>query len=137
MRKFASKSGTDTTLWLKDKDGKFYVGNKEAKLKENNIIVGDREYAGTPELWELIVATTPDDKMFTIGIMIIMLKVKQWRKWNLTESQQKLEMEAHIKTNWGRKGSVYRKRSNTFGSNNHFTVWHYCTRRKSKYTDDK
>ena len=67
MQKFASKSGTDKTFGLRDKDGKFYIGNKEAKIKENNIIVGDKEYAGTPELWDLIVATTPDDKMFTNG----------------------------------------------------------------------
>ena len=67
MRKFASKSGTDKTFGLRDKDGKFYIGNKEAKIKENNIIVGEKEYAGTPGLWELIVATTPDDKMFTNG----------------------------------------------------------------------
>ena len=26
-----------------------------------------KEYAGTPGLWELIVATTPDDKIFTNG----------------------------------------------------------------------
>ena len=38
-----------------------------SKIKENNIIVDDREYAGTPELWKLIVATTPDDKIFTNG----------------------------------------------------------------------
>ena len=48
-------------------DGKFYIGNKKAKIKENNIIIGEKEYAGTPELWELIVATTPDDKIFTNG----------------------------------------------------------------------
>ena len=52
---------------MRDKDGKFYIGNKEAKIKENNIIVGENEYAGTPGLWELIVATTPDDKIFTNG----------------------------------------------------------------------
>ena len=52
---------------MRDKDGKFYIGNKEAKIKENNIIVGDREYVGTPGLWELIVATTLDDKIFTNG----------------------------------------------------------------------
>ena len=63
--KFASTSGTDKTFGLRDKDGKFYIGNKEAKIKENNIIVGDKEYAGTPGLWELIVATTPDDKIST------------------------------------------------------------------------
>ena len=31
LRKFASKSGTDKTFRLRDKDGKFYIGNKEAK----------------------------------------------------------------------------------------------------------
>ena len=61
--------------------------------------------------------------------------VKQWRKWNKTETQKKLEMEAHIKTNLRRKGSVYRKRFNTFSSCHHFTMWPYCTRRKNRYTD--
>ena len=45
---FASKSGTDKTFGLRDKDGKYYIGNKEAKIKETNIIVGDKEYADTP-----------------------------------------------------------------------------------------
>ena len=67
QRKFASTSGTDKTFGLRDKDGKFYIVGKEEKIKENNIIVGDEEYAGTPGLWELIVATTPDDKIFTNG----------------------------------------------------------------------
>ena len=74
LRKFASNSGTDKTFRLLDKDGKFYIGNKKAKIKQNNIIVDDREYAGTPGLWELIVEITPDDKIFTNGILIIMLK---------------------------------------------------------------
>ena len=43
LRKFASKSGTDKTFGLRDKDGKFYIGNKEAKIKKNNIIVGEKE----------------------------------------------------------------------------------------------
>ena len=67
MRKFASNSGTDKTFELRDTDGKFYIGNKEAKIKENNIIIGEKEYAGTPGLWELIVATTPGDTIFTNG----------------------------------------------------------------------
>ena len=45
----------------------FILGTSKAKTKENNIIVGAKEYAGTPGLWELIVATTPDDKIFTNG----------------------------------------------------------------------
>ena len=67
MRKFTSKSGTDKTVGLRDKDGKFYIGNKKAKLKGNNIMFGEKEYAGTSGLWELIVVTTPDDKIFTNG----------------------------------------------------------------------
>ena len=65
LRKFAYNYVTDKTFELRDKDGKFYIGNKEAKIKENNIIVGDREYVGTPRLKELIVATNSDDKIFT------------------------------------------------------------------------
>ena len=51
---------------MRDKDGKFYIGNMEAKIKENNIIVSDKEYVSTPGLWELIVATTPDDKSYEV-----------------------------------------------------------------------
>ena len=47
LRKFASASDTDKKFGLQDNDGKFYNGNKEAKRKENNIIVDDREYVGT------------------------------------------------------------------------------------------
>ena len=36
---------------LRDKVCKFYIGNKEAKIKANNIIVGNKEYTGTPGLW--------------------------------------------------------------------------------------
>ena len=60
-------SGADKIFGLRDKDGKFYIGNKEAKIMENNIIVGDQEYICTPGLWELIVATTPDGKICTNG----------------------------------------------------------------------
>ena len=67
-------SGADKTFGLQDEDGKFYIVNKEAKIKENNIIFGNKEYAGIRGLWELIVGRSPDDKIFTNGIMIIMLK---------------------------------------------------------------
>ena len=54
LRKFTSMSGTDKTFGLRDMDGKFYIENKRAKIKENNIIIGEKEYAGTPGLWKLI-----------------------------------------------------------------------------------
>ena len=65
LRKFATVCGVDKTFGLRDNDGKFYIGNKEAKIKENNIIVGNKEYASKPGLWELIVARSPDDNIFT------------------------------------------------------------------------
>ena len=67
LRKFASVSGADKIFGLLDNDGTFYVGNKETKIKENNIFVVDMEYTSTPGLSELIVAITPDDKIFSNG----------------------------------------------------------------------
>ena len=46
--KVCSVFGSDKTFRLRDKNGMVYIGNKEAKIKENNIIDGDREYVGTP-----------------------------------------------------------------------------------------
>ena len=43
-------SEADKTFGLRDKDGKVYIGYKEVKIKENNIIVGNKGYAGTPGL---------------------------------------------------------------------------------------
>ena len=34
LRKFATVSGADKTFELRDEDGRFYIGNKEAKNKE-------------------------------------------------------------------------------------------------------
>ena len=34
LRKFANVSGADKTFGLRDKDGKFYIWNTEAKIKE-------------------------------------------------------------------------------------------------------
>ena len=67
LRKFATVSGADKTLGLSDNNGTFYIRNKKAKIKETNVIVGYKENAGTPGLWELIVARSPDDKIFTSG----------------------------------------------------------------------
>ena len=40
LRKFDIKDEVDTTYGLYDKGGKFYIGNKEAVIKGNNIEVG-------------------------------------------------------------------------------------------------
>ena len=62
LRKFTTKAEADRTYGLRNKDGKFYIGNKKVDIKENNIEVKDgKEYEGTPGLWELIVSKEPKD----------------------------------------------------------------------------
>ena len=70
-------SGADKTFKLRDKDGKFYIGNREENIKENNIIVGDKEYAGTPGVWELIVARSPDDIISTNIFILFATKAEK------------------------------------------------------------
>ena len=61
-------------------------------MKENVIIPGDKEYVGTPRLWKLILATTPDDKIFNNGdyddYAKIMLSTNALRR-NNDESENK------------------------------------------------
>ena len=45
----------------------FTSGTRKQKIKDNNIIVDDKTYTGTPGLWDLLVARSPDDKIFTNG----------------------------------------------------------------------
>ena len=142
LRKFASLSGADTTFGLWDKDGKFYIGNKETYIKETNIIVGDKEYVGTPRLLDFIVATTPDDTIFTNedydNNAEIMHSTNALRR-NNDESETKPKANRswkwkHIlKPFWDKD----RYTGNTFGSNHQFTMWPYCTCRMTRYTDGK
>ena len=59
LRKFTTKAEADRTYGLYDRKGEFYIGNKPVVIKENNIVVEDEEYEGTPGLWELIVSKEP------------------------------------------------------------------------------
>ena len=61
FRKFTTKSEANKTYGVYDSKGKFYIGNKPVVIKDNNIIVDDEEYEGTPGLWELIVSKEPKD----------------------------------------------------------------------------
>ena len=56
LRKFATKSEADTTYGLYDRNGNFYIGNKPVVIIDDNIVVDDEEYEGTPGLWGLIVS---------------------------------------------------------------------------------
>ena len=64
LKRFLTKEGADKTFGIYDKDGKFYIGNKEVEIKDNNIIVDNEEYRGTAGLWELVVSKDPNRDIY-------------------------------------------------------------------------
>ena len=64
LKQFLTKEGADKTFGIYDKDGKFYIGNKEVGIKDNNIIVDNEEYRGTAGLWELVVSKDPNRDIY-------------------------------------------------------------------------
>ena len=58
---FAEKKGADKTFGIYAANKIFYIGDKPIVIKDNNIIVGDEEYEGTPGFWQLIMLNTPED----------------------------------------------------------------------------
>ena len=49
----------DTTFGIREKEGLYYIGDKQATIADNNIIIGDEKFKGTPGLWELIMIQKP------------------------------------------------------------------------------
>ena len=47
------------------KEGLYCIGNKQATIADNNIIIDDEKFKGTQGLWELIVSKNPDDNNYT------------------------------------------------------------------------
>ena len=43
------------------KDGDFRIGDKKVDIKGDDIIIEDKEYTGTPGLWELIMKNNPQN----------------------------------------------------------------------------
>ena len=56
-----TKEGVDKTFGLYAENKKFKIGNKQATIKDNNIIIEGKIYIGTPGLWELITSFTPQN----------------------------------------------------------------------------
>ena len=78
MRSMASKTLTDKTFGLHDKNGAFYIGDSEVTIFGDDIIVGETKFNGTPGLWELITSKNPDSGIYTLedkdAYKIILLK---------------------------------------------------------------
>jgi len=46
-------------------DKQYYIGNTPIDIRDNNLIIGEKEYEGTPGLWELIISKKPDNHIYT------------------------------------------------------------------------
>ena len=64
LKRFLTKEGVDKTYGIYDKDGKFYISNKEVEIKGDNIIIDNKSYQGSSGLWELIVAKNPNRDLY-------------------------------------------------------------------------
>ena len=64
LRKFASKEDADKMFGIYNNKGKSYIGDTRIGINNDNIIVGEKEYQGTPELWELIIMKLPNDQVY-------------------------------------------------------------------------
>ena len=49
----------DTTFGIREEEGLYYIGNKQATVFNNNILIDDEKFEGTPGLWELLMTKTP------------------------------------------------------------------------------
>ena len=58
---FAEKKGADKTFGIYAKNKNNHIGDKPIVIKDDNIIVGDEDYKGTPGFWELIMLEEPKD----------------------------------------------------------------------------
>ena len=45
----------DTTFGIREEEGLYYIGYKQATIADNNIIIDNERFKGTPGLWELLV----------------------------------------------------------------------------------
>ena len=52
---------SDKTFGIRNVEGLYYIGNKQVTIVNNNIMVGDEKFKGTPGLWELLMSKNPDD----------------------------------------------------------------------------
>ena len=51
-RKYLNRAITDEVYGIYNKEGLYYIGNKQATIADDNIIISEEKFKGTPGLWE-------------------------------------------------------------------------------------
>ena len=60
-KEYLKDPNRDTTFGIRNVEGLYYIGNKQATIVNNNILIGDEKFTGTPGLWELLMSKNPDN----------------------------------------------------------------------------
>jgi len=55
---YDAKQNVDKTfgIYKNPRDKQYYTGNTPIDIRDDNLVVGEKEYEGTPRLWELIIS---------------------------------------------------------------------------------
>ena len=57
-KKYLNRPSPDKMFGIREEKGHHYIGNKHVIVHENNIIIENEKFEGTPGLWELITSKT-------------------------------------------------------------------------------
>ena len=101
----ASKRGVDKVFGLNKENKRFKIGDKQIKIKGDNIIIDDVEYEGTPGLWELIMLDTPqnftDEDFINYGELLIQTNaIRQKNNPNKPKSSRSYKWNKIISPIW-------------------------------------
>ena len=64
VKEYLKDPDRDTAFGIRNVEGLYYIGNKQATIVNNNIIVGDEKFKGTRGLWELLMSKNPEPNYF-------------------------------------------------------------------------
>ena len=64
-KKYLNKLNTDKTFGINKVGDHYFIGHTYVGISENNILVDDEEFKGTPGLWKLIMLKEPMDSDFS------------------------------------------------------------------------
>ena len=62
---YLSRDNIDKTFGIYKEKGLYYIGNKQATIIDNNIMIAGEIFKGTPGLWELLMSKIPDNSIYT------------------------------------------------------------------------
>jgi len=67
LSNYAAKQDVDKTfgIYKNPIDKQYYIGNIPIDIREDNLVIDDKEFEGTPGLWELIISKKPDQNIYS------------------------------------------------------------------------